>query len=414
MPHWRRNLWVVALANFITMVGMSAFIPFFPDVLRELGMTGDREVKIWSGLLVAVAPLAACVMGPIWGALGDRYGRKLMMVRSLAAIAVFVGLMGLVTSPWAISRLGLSGWWLTPWPLLILRFGQGVFSGFIAPALTLVTVGAPEDRQNRVTAISQSAVVAGTVVGPALGGQAAEGGGPHLAFLLCAGLAALATGLVAALASEMRRDDLPPSERMPPWHTLRRAWADTHGTLAAGGLLPLMIGLFLVQMASTLVYPVMRLHVEHFRGIPEERLPSTAAYAFTALALGQILCAPLWARWSDRVGTGRLLPFTALLTALVHVPMGFLRSAPAFWGLRFLQGAVAAGTVPAAYAHVGRLSTHAQRGGAYGLALSSFQLANVVGPVAGGYLAAAVGTTPLFLVSAGLLAGASAWMRRKL
>jgi predicted MFS family arabinose efflux permease len=51
---------------------------------------------------------------------------------------------------------------------------------------------------------------------------------------------------------------------------------------------------------------------------------------------------------------------------------------------------------------------------AYGLALSSFQLANVVGPLGGGCLAAAVGTRPLFFVAAGILAVAALWMRSRL
>lgn len=55
MQPWRRNLWVVAVANFVTMVGMSAFIPFLPDVLRGLGISEDRALKIWSGILTAAA-----------------------------------------------------------------------------------------------------------------------------------------------------------------------------------------------------------------------------------------------------------------------------------------------------------------------------------------------------------------------
>ena len=96
MQPWRRNLWVVAVANFVTMVGMSAFIPFFPDVLREMGISEDRSLKIWSGILTAAAPLSAALMGPIWGAVGDRYGRKLRILtrggESLGAVLVHEGL----------------------------------------------------------------------------------------------------------------------------------------------------------------------------------------------------------------------------------------------------------------------------------------------------------------------------------
>ena len=70
---------------------------------------------VWTGpvgVIVAAAPLPAAFMGPIWGSLGDRIGRKPMMVRANLAIAVFVGCMGLVGGPWQ---------------LVALRLGQGVF-----------------------------------------------------------------------------------------------------------------------------------------------------------------------------------------------------------------------------------------------------------------------------------------------
>ena len=195
---------------------------------------------------------------------------------------------------------------------------------------------------------------------------------------------------------------------------LKRAWEDARLNLALKGMGAVMVGIFLFQMASTLVQPVMRLHVERFHEVPVADLPVSAARAFAFASLGQILFAWLWVRWMDRVGTARSLPLTAGLTALAYAPQGWVLAERSFLALRFTQGAVGAGTVPAAYAHVGRLAPASRRGGAYGLALSSFQLANVVGPLAGGFLSVRMGTAPLFLASAGLLAGASCWMRWRL
>ena len=173
-------------------------------------------------------------------------------------------------------------------------------------------------------------------------------------------------------------------------------------------------GIFLFQMASTLIQPVMRLHVERFPEVPVLELPESAARAFAVASLGQILFAWLWVRWMDRVGTARSLPITSGLTALAYVPQAWIRSEHPFLALRFAQGVAGAGTVPAAYAHVGHLAPASRRGGAFGLALSSFQFASVVGPLAGGLLSARFGTAPLFLVSAGLLAAAAFWMRGNL
>ena len=74
------------MANLLAGIGMMSFLPFFPSLLEELGLSGRDEVAIWSGLIFGAAPLAATVASPLWGALGDRFGRKLMLVRSLLGI----------------------------------------------------------------------------------------------------------------------------------------------------------------------------------------------------------------------------------------------------------------------------------------------------------------------------------------
>ncbi len=99
MKRWERTYWVVFAANLITAVGMMSFLPFFPTFLRELGVEGEAAVKTWTGIAFGAAPFSAALMGPIWGALGDRFGRKMMVLRSLLAITLFVGCMGFVYCP---------------------------------------------------------------------------------------------------------------------------------------------------------------------------------------------------------------------------------------------------------------------------------------------------------------------------
>lgn len=127
MAPWKRTYWVVYAANLIVALGMMSFLPFFPSFLEELGVHDRAAVQRWSGITFGAAPLAAAVMGPVWGSIGDRFSRKLMVLRSMLAITLFVGAMGFAR---------------TPWELLILRLLQGVFSGFVPPSVTLVSVAA--------------------------------------------------------------------------------------------------------------------------------------------------------------------------------------------------------------------------------------------------------------------------------
>ena len=124
------------------------------DQEEALGMADRDEIALWAGFCYGAAPFSAALTSPLWGVLGDRVGRKIMVVRSLLAITVFVGLM-------YFAR--------TPMQLLVLRVLQGAFSGFAAPSLTLVSVGAPLGEQGRLSGALQTAMAAGTVLGPVLG-----------------------------------------------------------------------------------------------------------------------------------------------------------------------------------------------------------------------------------------------------
>src|SRR5262245_64686950 len=85
---WQRNVWALALIVFTAFVGFQFFSPFLPLFVQELGVSDSSEVAVWSGLLMAVTPGLAGLLGPLWGRLADRVGRKFMMVRSLAGFIV--------------------------------------------------------------------------------------------------------------------------------------------------------------------------------------------------------------------------------------------------------------------------------------------------------------------------------------
>ena len=82
MPAWRRTLFALWLAEFFTMLGISMFLPFLPLYLRQLGVTEPGRLETMSGLIFAAPFLSAIVATPVWGFLGDRHGRKLMVVRA--------------------------------------------------------------------------------------------------------------------------------------------------------------------------------------------------------------------------------------------------------------------------------------------------------------------------------------------
>ncbi len=103
--------------------------------------------------------MVSAFLQPIWGILGDRRGRKPMVVRAMLGLALANFLMGFAQS--------------AP-QLLILRFFQGSLAGFVAPSLALMASCTPREKTGQALGTLQSALVTGMIMGPLLGGLLAH------------------------------------------------------------------------------------------------------------------------------------------------------------------------------------------------------------------------------------------------
>jgi MFS family permease len=165
-----------SLVVFIAFVGFQFSAPFMPLYVRELGVTDPAQVALWSGLLAAVTPAVSGLLAPVFGRLADRFGRKMMLIRSLAGFTVIIAAMGLVTS---VHQL------------LIARIVQGLFAGFSPMAMAVASVSAPRDKVSVAIARVQGAQLLSVAVGPAVGGVVASRLGIRPAFFVTAGLCAV-------------------------------------------------------------------------------------------------------------------------------------------------------------------------------------------------------------------------------
>src|SRR5438046_6135254 len=87
---WQRNVCALTLTVFVAFVGFQFFSPFLPLYVHELGVTAPRNIALWSGVLAAVTPAVSGLLGPLVGRLADRFGRKMMLIRSLGGFVVII------------------------------------------------------------------------------------------------------------------------------------------------------------------------------------------------------------------------------------------------------------------------------------------------------------------------------------
>src|SRR4029453_3630655 len=64
---WQRNVWALSLIVFTAFVGFQFFSPFLPLFVKELGVNDPAEIAVWSGVLMAITPGLAGLLGPLWG-----------------------------------------------------------------------------------------------------------------------------------------------------------------------------------------------------------------------------------------------------------------------------------------------------------------------------------------------------------
>lgn len=397
MPEWKRTYWAVWAANLVTSCGMMSFLPFFPSHLERLGLTDRAEIALWAGIVYGAAPFSAGLMAPLWGALGDRYGRRLMVLRAMAGVTVFVGAMSLARSPLQ---------------LLVLRILQGVFSGFLAPSVTLVSVLAPADRQGEVAGSLQTAVSLGAIAGPGIGGVLSAHVGLDSLFLFVAGASAIGGLLVLLFAREDAARRIDAGARARPLEVLRGTLRDLVQVWRNPRLRAALLLIFVLQFGMGSTNPLLEIHVRDLCGTTSERALLLTGYLFSAMALVNVIALPLWGRFGDRRGHVKGLILTALASSgalLLHA------LAPVYWMLlaaRALLGGAAAGTGPLAFGLAAAEISVDRRGGAFGAVFSARTLALSTSAVAGGWLSRYLGIRGLFLAGAALVLLALTSLRR--
>jgi DHA1 family multidrug resistance protein-like MFS transporter len=378
---WKRNLAVLGVGQFVAVSAMGIVIPLIPFFLRDLGMTDRAALERWSGLIFSGPFLAAALMSPVWGALGDRYGHRKMVIRAIVGLAVVNLLLVFVRSPTQF---------------LVLRLTQGFVTGFIPAALAITSASTPRDRLPEAMGRLAATAAAGRTLGPAIGGLLAG----FLAFRQLFLLVGLAMGAVAVFVirylEETPRDPLATSSLGAP---LRMAFGDPVLRLALPGLLVAMSGI-------SMTMPVFPLFVEDLCG-PGVDPKVISGIGFATVAAFTLLGSTLLGRVSERLGLKALLVGSLLLVAIALGLHPLAAGVGSMLALRAMLGLAAAGVGPVMHSMISRAAPDGMRGGITGLANSATILGFFTGPIVGGWLANVAGIGGVFRVAAAL-AGACA------
>jgi DHA1 family multidrug resistance protein-like MFS transporter len=334
-----------------------------PLYVRELGVTDPGGIALWSGLIAAATPAVSGVLGPFFGRLADRFGRKLMLIRSLAGFVVIIALMGLVTS---VEQLFLA------------RVIQGLFAGFTPMAMALASVAAPRDRVPYAISVVQSAQLLSVAVGPAAGGYVASHFGIRYAFFVTAGMCALALIALIVLFHEVAPAGPGAARAAAPRLPMRQA-------LGYPNFLLVMALLLVAQFLDRGLALLIPLHVAHMPGI--EAIAAVSGTIISVAAVAATASSNVAARLSHGVASTRLLMWGLLTGGPLCAAMALAQGWPSLLVLRTLVALCLGGAITLAYALGAELVPAEHRGAAFGWLALGVQVGTAASPLVMGALA---------------------------
>jgi MFS family permease len=375
---WKRNLVVLWFAQVVTTLGFSFTFPFFPIFFGEVGVPDAERAAFLAGISGGLLGLGMGLFAPIWGVVGDRYGRRLNILRALVLGAVF---------------LILSGYAQNASQLVVSRFFVGATSGVVPTIMALVAAHTPRHKLSLAAGATMSALLFGTAIGPLVGGVIFDNFGMRAAFW--------ATGLGLLFAAAMvillvREDFVKPEAVKSPLEPFRSLWT----LVGNSSFLPVLLMVMLLHSGVLMITPAIAGLVATLDGGSESA--SATAVVFAAIGIAGAISSIGMGWLAGRVGIRRLFIAAAAAAAIASLGPFFAHGIVAFTLLAglvalfqgglggLLQGLIASKTPPGMH------------GSAFGASQVAHSIGTALGPIVGGAAVVLFGFRSVFLVNVGL------------
>ena len=154
-----RAIVFILITLMIDAIGIGIVFPIMPDLMERVGAGDTGQGALWGGLLMAAYSGALFLCGPIVGSISDAVGRRPILIAALVMLALDYVIMALADSFWLLllgrTLAGLAG------------------ATYITATAYIADISEPEKKAANFGLIG-AAFGIGFVLGPAVGGLAAE------------------------------------------------------------------------------------------------------------------------------------------------------------------------------------------------------------------------------------------------
>lgn len=375
---WKRTLYIMFCAQMISMIGFSSIFPFLPLYVKSLGAVTRLSTELLSGLVFSSQAFTMMIASPIWGALADRWGRKIMVERAMFGGAVILVMMAFVRSAEE---------------LVVLRAAQGLITGTIGAANALVAGAVPRRQAGYAMGLLQVGMGLGLGLGPVVGGAVADAFGYRAAFYVTAALLAMA-GIVVFFGVQETFSASGSNQGKRPG-----LFSDWPRLLSSPGVVMLYSLRFINQMGRMIFIPILPMFILSLIGSPA-RVNSLTGLTIGIASAATAVFAVFLGRWGDRTGHRRILIACSLLCSVFFLLQTIVNNGWQLLALQAFTGAALGGIVPGISALLANYTRQGDEGAIYGLDNSIVSGARAVGPMLGVSVAIWLGLRAVFATAA--------------
>jgi DHA1 family multidrug resistance protein-like MFS transporter len=373
MRSWKRNLFIIWLAQVLSLSGFGFMLPFLPYYIQVLGIEDPVQLRVWVGLLTSGPALTMGLTAPMWGLLADRFGKKMMMIRSFAAGTLVVFCMGLAPNAETV---------------LVLRLLQGMLTGTITAAAALVASSVPKEKLSSSLGFLSSSTFIGVSLGPFFGGIISELLGFRSSFFIGAAILTIGLLLVIFFVQEDKEKTTSGKNPAAKGFHLRE--------LLTQPFIILFIILFCMRIIRVLPNPFIALHVQDIIGTIKGA-PTIMGTISAGRGLATAVAGVTLSRLGDRHDRLRLILIFCFLAFLSAFPIFFTVSLAGFSFFFILSTFFLGGIEPLIQSSLSYRTPPEKRGLLFGLQTSIGSAAWSLSPLAGSAVSVYLSVQHVFL-----------------
>ena len=391
METWKRTVYISLVCVFCTAFGVSQLAPILPLYFHDLGVQTPEAMSLWSGLATGATYIIVCLAAPFWGRVADKKGRKITLIRSSFGMALCNILIAFQTTPEGV---------------VLIRLVQGLVSGFYSASITLIASESPIERTGWALGLLASANLAGSLIGPLLGGYIADTVGIRNDFIIVGTL----MGLAGVLATIFIHENYVPQSN-PEKLSIRKLKEQIP---EFNSIVALCVASFIYAICIMSLQPVISVYIKGIVPSDTENLAFIAGAVFSAMGIAQLLSSSPLGKLVDKIGPRKVLVVSLIYVGILNIPQAYVSDVYQLAIIRFLQGFGLGGMLPALNTYLSSKTPREFTGQVFSYNQSCLFFGYFLGSVGGASLMAWLGFTTLFWVSGGLFIISALWIGFKL